>query len=65
VAAEFDSHLERVIESLNQQGLDVALYWKNANPEKCIHIVPISAITGEGIPDVLQVVTNLLQVPTF
>ncbi len=39
---------------LNEQGLNVALYWKNADPRKYVNVVPTSAITGEGIPDLLQ-----------
>lgn len=33
---------------LNEQGLNVALYWKNRDPRTFINIVPTSAITGEG-----------------
>lgn len=33
---------------LNEQGLNVALYWKNRDPRSFINIVPTSAITGEG-----------------
>ena len=33
---------------LNEQGLNVALYWKNKDPRSFISIVPTSAITGEG-----------------
>jgi hypothetical protein len=33
---------------LNEQGLNVALYWKNKDPRSFINIVPTSAITGEG-----------------
>lgn len=33
---------------LNEQGLNVALYWKNKDPRTFINIVPTSAITGEG-----------------
>ena len=37
------------------QGLNVALYWKNPDPRTFVNVVPTSAITGEGIPDLLQV----------
>ena len=33
---------------LNEQGLNVALYWRNRDPRSFINIVPTSAITGEG-----------------
>jgi translation initiation factor 5B len=34
---------------LNQQGLNVALYWLNEDPGSIVSIVPTSAITGEGV----------------
>ena len=33
---------------LNEQGLNVALYWRNRDPNTYHSIVPTSAITGEG-----------------
>jgi Elongation factor Tu domain 2 len=44
------------------QGLNVALYWKNPDVRKFVNIVPTSAITGEGIPDMLQLLVKLTQV---
>ena len=43
------------------QGLNVALYWKNPDPRKYVNIVPTSAISGEGIPDMLQLLVKLTQ----
>ena len=37
------------------QGLNVALYWKNPDPRSYVNVIPTSAVTGEGIPDLLQV----------
>ena len=51
--------------NLNEQGLNVALYWKNPDPRKYVNIVPTSAISGEGIPDMLQLVVQLTQVSLF
>jgi translation initiation factor 5B len=62
VAAEFEKNLQRATLNLNEQGLNVALYWKNPDPRKYVNIVPTSAITGEGIPDMLQLVVQLTQV---
>ncbi len=38
----------QVVLQLNEQGLNVSLYWKNRDPRTFINIVPTSAITGEG-----------------
>ncbi len=46
---------------LNEQGLNVSLYWKNPDPRKFVNVVPTSAITGEGIPDLLQLMVKLTQ----
>ena len=62
VGAEFEKNLQRATLNLNEQGLNVALYWKNPDPRKYVNIVPTSAITGEGIPDMLQLVVQLTQV---
>lgn len=62
VNAEFEKNLQRAILNLNEQGLNVALYWKNPDPRKYVNIVPTSAISGEGIPDMLQLLVQLTQV---
>ena len=42
-------------------GLNVALYWQNTDMRKYVNIVPTSAITGEGLPDMLQLLVKLTQ----
>jgi hypothetical protein len=39
----------------------VSLYWKNPDPRRYVNVVPTSAITGEGIPDLLQLMVKLTQ----
>lgn len=39
----------------------MSLYWKNPDPRRFVNVVPTSAITGEGIPDLLQLLTKLTQ----
>lgn len=48
VRLEFDKRLQQSTLNLNEQGLNVALYWANPDPRKYVNIVPTSAITGEG-----------------
>lgn len=62
VVTEFEQRLQQSILNLNEQGLNVALYWKNPDPRKYVNIVPTSAISGEGIPDMLQLLVKLTQV---
>lgn len=58
---EFEHRYNQVALQLNEQGLNVALYWKNRDPKTFVNIVPTSAITGEGIPDLLQLLVKLTQ----
>lgn len=51
----------QVFLQLNEQGLNVALYWKNPDPRSYVNVVPTSAITGEGIPDLMQLLVKLTQ----
>ena len=49
VNIEFEKRLQQSTLNLNEQGLNVALYWANPDPRKYVNIVPTSAITGEGV----------------
>ena len=59
---EFNERFSQAQLNLNEQGLNVALYWKNSDPRKFVNVVPTSAHTGEGIPDLLQLLVKLTQV---
>ena len=45
-----------------EKGLNTELYWKNNDPTHTVSMVPTSAITGEGIPDLLLWLVKLTQV---
>ena len=59
---EFRDRMKKSMLDLNEQGLNVALYWENPDIRKYVNIVPTSAISGEGIPDLLQLLVKLTQV---
>lgn len=61
VMDEFRNRFDEVKLQLNEQGLNVALYWENPDPKTFVNVIPTSAITGEGIPDLLQLVVRLTQ----
>lgn len=42
-------------------GLNCALYYKNTDFRKNVSLVPTSAITGEGLPDLLMLLVQLTQ----
>eukprot|EP00976_Prorocentrum_cordatum_P080402 1183966-Prorocentrum_minimum.AAC.2 len=61
VTREFKQRLDKAILSFNEQGLNAALYWENPDPRSFISVVPTSAITGDGIPDLLALLVRLPQ----
>ncbi|KAF8405913.1 hypothetical protein HHK36_007991 [Tetracentron sinense] len=53
VQNEFNMRLTRIIMQFMEQGLNTDLYYKNKEMGETFSIVPTSAISGEGIPDLL------------
>ncbi|PHU20868.1 Eukaryotic translation initiation factor 5B [Capsicum chinense] len=54
VQFEFRTRLTQVVTEFKEQGINTELYYKNKNMGKdTFSIVPTSAISGEGIPDLL------------
>ena len=49
----FEAQLNKTILAFNEQGFNVALYWDNNSPEDTLSFVPTSAITGEGLSDLI------------
>lgn len=61
VKNEFDTRLDKIKLQLSEQGLNSELYFNNKNISKYVSIVPTSAVTGEGVPDLLWLVLELTQ----
>lgn len=61
VIEEFRNRFNEVALQLNEEGLNVALYWENKDPRRYANVVPTSAITGEGLPDLMQLLVKLTQ----
>lgn len=59
--SEFEDRLKAVKVALAEQGLNAELYFDNKDVRKTVSLVPTSAHTGEGIPDMLQLLTQLTQ----
>ena len=53
VQEEFADRLQKTIVKFAEQGLNSAVYWENDNVEDYLSLVPTSAITGEGLPDLM------------
>ncbi|XP_021274466.1 eukaryotic translation initiation factor 5B-like [Herrania umbratica] len=61
VQNEFNMRLTHIITQFKEQGLNTELYYKNREMGETFSIVPTSAITGEGIPDLLLLLVQWAQ----
>lgn len=61
VQNEFMTRYEQIKVALAEQGLNSELYFQNKNMSKYVSIVPTSAVTGEGVPDLLWLLLELTQ----
>ncbi|MFA9516482.1 translation initiation factor IF-2 [Halopenitus sp. H-Gu1] len=56
-----DENLYSLIGELSDAGFSADLYWRVQDFQKNIGVVPVSALTGEGVPDLLTVLMGLSQ----
>ena len=61
VRQEFKDKSQRVIGQLMELGLNSKLYWENDDLAHTVSLVPTSAVTGEGVPDLLRMLITLTQ----
>ncbi|ELP95003.1 eukaryotic translation initiation factor 5B, putative [Entamoeba invadens IP1] len=58
---EFQNRLKATISDFAAQGINSCLYYENKNIKDYVSLVPTSAITGEGIPDLVTVLIAMTQ----
>ncbi|KAI0253045.1 hypothetical protein BJV78DRAFT_1281146 [Lactifluus subvellereus] len=61
VQREFEDRVQKTILAFAEQGLNSVLYYENKNFARNVSLVPTSAITGEGVPDMILLLVNLTQ----
>lgn len=61
VQREFEDRVQKTIVAFAEQGLNAVLYYENKSFARNVSLVPTSAITGEGIPDMIMLLVNLTQ----
>ncbi|OJJ47719.1 hypothetical protein ASPZODRAFT_141290 [Penicilliopsis zonata CBS 506.65] len=61
VQNEFRTRLEQTKLAFAEQGFNAELFYENKSMAKNVSLVPTSAHTGEGIPDMLKLLTTLTQ----
>lgn len=58
---EFENRLEATKLAFAEQGFNAVLYDENKDFGRYVSLVPTSAITGEGIPDMIMLLVQLTQ----
>lgn len=61
VQREFEDRVSKIVLAFAEEGLNSVLYYDNKNFARNVSIVPTSAITGEGVPDMIMLLVNLTQ----
>ncbi len=61
VQNEFKNRLEQTKLAFAEQGFNSELFYENKSMAKYVSLVPTSAHTGEGIPDMLKLIVQLTQ----
>ena len=61
VQLQFEDCLKRAKLSFAEQGMNAELYCRNEDERNYIHLVPTSAISGEGVPDLLMMLCKISQ----
>ncbi|KAI1660778.1 hypothetical protein F4813DRAFT_263576 [Daldinia decipiens] len=61
VQNEFKNRLEQTKLAFAEQGFNAELYYENKSMARFVSLVPTSAHTGEGIPDMLKLIIQLTQ----
>ncbi|KAF2799842.1 hypothetical protein K505DRAFT_293872 [Melanomma pulvis-pyrius CBS 109.77] len=61
VQQEFKDRWDFVHTQLQEQGFNSELFYQNKNMARYVSVVPTSAHTGEGIPDMLKLIIKLTQ----
>ncbi|KAI0478993.1 hypothetical protein GGR56DRAFT_355254 [Xylariaceae sp. FL0804] len=61
VVNEFKNRLDQTKLAFSEQGFNAELYYENKSMARFVSLVPTSAHTGEGIPDMLKLIVQLTQ----
>ncbi|XP_012059316.1 PREDICTED: LOW QUALITY PROTEIN: eukaryotic translation initiation factor 5B [Atta cephalotes] len=60
---EFERRSKDIIVQFAEQGLNAAVYYENPDPREYLSLVPTSAITGEGMGNLLALIVDACQGP--
>ena len=57
----YDEYIEKIKMELYKYDVYSELYYQNKDPENVVSMVPISAMTGEGIPDLIMLISLMAE----
>jgi translation initiation factor 5B len=58
VVGEFGDRLNKATLAFAEEGFNSIVYWDNQDIEEFVSFVPTSAISGEGLPDLITYLTK-------
>lgn len=58
---DFERRCKEIIQGLNIQGLNAALFWENPDARQYVSLVPTSAISGDGMGNLIALVCDMCQ----
>jgi len=61
VQQDLNQRLYELVGELSDEGFSADMYWQVRNFQQNVGVVPVSAMTGEGVPDLLTVMMGLAQ----
>lgn len=61
VIREFEDRAKQIMVEFAEQKLNAEIYWRNKDLGRTVSLIPTSAISGEGVPDLLMMLTRLTQ----
>ncbi|TMW60001.1 hypothetical protein Poli38472_000043 [Pythium oligandrum] len=61
VIREFEDRAKQIMVQFAEQKLNAEIYWRNKDLGRTVSLIPTSAISGEGVPDLLMMLTRLTQ----
>lgn len=61
VIREFEDRTKQIMVEFAEQKINAEIYWRNKDLGHTVSLIPTSAISGEGVPDLLMMLTRLTQ----
>jgi len=58
---DFTRRSNEIMLALNEEGLNAALFWENPDPRSYVSLVPTSAISGDGMGNLIAMICQMCQ----